>query len=312
MSNLHRLQWIDAMIRARRYPNCRRIADKFEISARQAARDIEYLRDSLSAPIEYSAEHNGYYYTSEAFVLPAVMVSEEERRALAVLAEQYARVHSQTGARLAEIFSRLAGPVSAGKERGALLLAEALRAEEVEAYQVLRQAIDERRVVQVVYRGQAGERTERAFCPYKLYTKMRVYYVVGYCRLREGLRTLRLDRIEKLAPTSASFEIVPYYREQDYGEEAPFSFANPYVATLRLVGPFDPRTSRWRVLEQDGDVYRVEFRHSDELITYLLTLPAEFAILSPRWLRERLLERLNRIRARNLGTDATDGVRQRE
>ena len=42
VSNLHRIQWVDAMIRAERYPNCRTIAAKFEISPRQAARDIEY------------------------------------------------------------------------------------------------------------------------------------------------------------------------------------------------------------------------------------------------------------------------------
>jgi predicted DNA-binding transcriptional regulator YafY len=300
MSNLHRLQWIDAMIRAGRYPNCRRIADKFEISARQAARDVEYLRDSLSAPIEYSAQLNGYHYTNEAFVLPAVVVSEEERRALAALAEQYAGMRSEAGARLAEIFGRLAGPIRTGKERGAELLADALRAEEVEAYQVLRQAIDERRVVQLAYRDQAGERTQRIYCPYKLYTKVRAYYVVGYCRLREELRTLRLDRVGPVALTDESFEIAPYYREQDYGEGAPLTFSDPYVATLRLDGPLDPATLRWRVLEQDGDIYRIEFRGSDELISYLLTLSVEFSILSPHWLKERLLERLDRLRARHL------------
>jgi predicted DNA-binding transcriptional regulator YafY len=300
MSHLHRLQWIDAMIRAGRYPNCRRIADRFEISARQAARDIEYLRDSLSAPIEYSAQLNGYYYTNEAFVLPAVVVSEEERRTLSALAEQYAGMRSEAGARLAEIFGRLAGPIRAGKERGAELLTDALRVEEVEVYQVLRQAIDERRVVQLAYRDQAGERTQRVYCPYKLYTKARVYYVVGYCRLREELRTLRLDRIGPVALTGESFEIAPYYREQDYGEDAPLTFSDPYVATLRLGRPLDPATLRWRVLEQDGDIHRIEFRSSDELISYLLTLSVEFSILSPRWLKERLLERLDRIRARHL------------
>jgi len=232
--------------------------------------------------------------------LPAVVVSEEERRTLAVLAEQYARVHSQTGARLAEIFGRLAGPIRAGKETGDVLLADALRVEEVEAYQVLHQAIDERRVARMIYQSQAGERTERSFCPYKLYSKAHIYYVVGYCRLREDLRTLRLDHIEKVSPTNEPFDVVPYYREQDYGEEEPFTFADPYVATLRLGKPVDSSALRWRVLEQNGDLYRIEFRRSDELISYLLALPAEFSILSPRWLRERLLERLERIRARHL------------
>lgn len=47
MSNLHRILWIDQEIRRGGYPNSRTIAEQFEISPRQAARDIEYLRYSL-------------------------------------------------------------------------------------------------------------------------------------------------------------------------------------------------------------------------------------------------------------------------
>ncbi len=57
MSSLHRIQWIDEQIRRERYPNCSDIAERFEITRRQASRDIEYLRYSLDAPVEYDATH---------------------------------------------------------------------------------------------------------------------------------------------------------------------------------------------------------------------------------------------------------------
>ena len=47
MAALHRIQWLDSEIRAETYPNARRLAERFEISHRQAQRDFEYLRDSL-------------------------------------------------------------------------------------------------------------------------------------------------------------------------------------------------------------------------------------------------------------------------
>lgn len=47
MSNFHRLARIDAHIREGRYPNSRTIAEQFEISLRQAQRDVEYLRYSI-------------------------------------------------------------------------------------------------------------------------------------------------------------------------------------------------------------------------------------------------------------------------
>lgn len=49
MSNLHRIVWIDAKIRADSFPNCSTIAQEFEILRRQAMRDIEYLREKFEA-----------------------------------------------------------------------------------------------------------------------------------------------------------------------------------------------------------------------------------------------------------------------
>lgn len=60
MSNLHRIQWIDKQLRAKGYPYARTIAERLEISTRQAARDIEYMRYSLGAPIEYCPSMKGY------------------------------------------------------------------------------------------------------------------------------------------------------------------------------------------------------------------------------------------------------------
>lgn len=74
MSNIHRIQWIDAQIRAKRFPNCRSIAEYFEISNRQASRNIEYMRYSAGAPNEYSISKNGYYYTDSAFCLPHMFI----------------------------------------------------------------------------------------------------------------------------------------------------------------------------------------------------------------------------------------------
>ncbi len=56
MALLHRLQWIDAAIRRGRYPNTNDVAERFEISRRQALRDFDYLRDSLGAPLAYCAK----------------------------------------------------------------------------------------------------------------------------------------------------------------------------------------------------------------------------------------------------------------
>lgn len=115
MSNLHRLQWIDASIRYGRYPNTGDVANIFEISRRQALRDFDYLRDSLGAPVCYCAKHRGYYYTDNTFNLPSQLLTEEQRKQVYGLAGYYqaaAMADTRTAGTftaLAELLARLAG-----------------------------------------------------------------------------------------------------------------------------------------------------------------------------------------------------------
>jgi hypothetical protein len=110
---LHRLQWIDAEIRAGRYPNARRVAEQFEISPRQAQRDFEYLRDSLGAPLEYSPPRRGYRYDGESYVLPGPYVTPSQRGVLGGLAAYYARSAERRADPvldgMAALFARLSG-----------------------------------------------------------------------------------------------------------------------------------------------------------------------------------------------------------
>lgn len=120
MSNLHRIIWIDRQLRNKRFPNRKKIAEHFEISTRQAARDIEYMKYSLGAPIEYSAFNKGYYYSQANFILPSNFLTSDDRNLLKQLASQY---YNQKGdlffknsPQLADLFLRLSDLRSKGEE----------------------------------------------------------------------------------------------------------------------------------------------------------------------------------------------------
>jgi predicted DNA-binding transcriptional regulator YafY len=84
---LRRLLDIDRLLRAGRYPNARGLAAELEVSRRTLYRDLDFLRDSWGAPVEFSPWHNGYYYTNPDYPLPRLRLTEGELTAL-FLAEQ--------------------------------------------------------------------------------------------------------------------------------------------------------------------------------------------------------------------------------
>ena len=306
MSNLHRIQWIDSQIRANRYPNCTGIAEKYCISKRQASRDIEYMRDSLNAPLEYSPERYGYYYTDGTFVLPGVMVTETEKQALTYLAEQYRESKSGIASGLAELFSKLTGEGVIKPEKIPGLPHIPLDEHEIKQYWVLNEAIQVGKKVITEYINGANVRTERYFCPFKIFRKELHNYVVGFCELREELRIFRLARFRSLTITEETFVIPPDFNGALYGEDYYFIYREPYEAVISFDPPIDKNIFGLESTQLDDRKYRIRFKSSGQFLSELLALETKFRIIYPQWLRERLLYRLKSVFSANNGDEKTE------
>ena len=72
-----RIQWLHKKLCENCYPNAMRLAEKFNISHRQAQRDIEHLKRELGAPLKYSNSRKGFYYEKE-FSLPMFVMTEND------------------------------------------------------------------------------------------------------------------------------------------------------------------------------------------------------------------------------------------
>jgi predicted DNA-binding transcriptional regulator YafY len=131
----------------------------------------------------------------------------------------------------------------------------------------LRRAVRERRTVQLTYRStNRPEPESRPVNPYALVFRWGWWYVVGYCLLRQEMRSFRLDRIEALQLTVETFQIPAGFDIHAYLDEelrsqpqiqVKLRFA-PQAAHVALTN-----RSYWDKLEQ----------HSDGTIIVTLTTP---------------------------------------
>jgi len=64
-SQLARIVQFDKEVRFKEYPNRFSFSVEYGVSDRTVARDIEYLRDRLEAPLEYDPQRKGYFYKNE-------------------------------------------------------------------------------------------------------------------------------------------------------------------------------------------------------------------------------------------------------
>jgi predicted DNA-binding transcriptional regulator YafY len=155
--------------------------------------------------------------------------------------------------------------------------------------------------VHIQYRPPQGEETERDFDPYGLTYYLRKWYVVGYCHLRQDLRSFRLDRIAHIHAINAHFK-----RPEGFD---PLAHMMQAIATLprrfafELLLKTDINTAQNEVFDvlgileisKDGIVMRGSVEDLDWLARQISIFSFDFVVREPAELREELKKQSVRL-----------------
>jgi predicted DNA-binding transcriptional regulator YafY len=134
--------------------------------------------------------------------------------------------------------------------------------------------------------------------------------VAGYCRLRQGPRIFRLDRIDNLEVTNEVFAL----DGQRHAMPEPSREWVSGAAEARV--RFDPSVERWvrerqpfnligEEVDSRGPIFVYAVREEADLMRWLLSWGAAAEVLSPSTLRERLAQEARAIALRNVGAHAS-------
>ena len=217
------------------------LATKLEVSVRTIYRDIDALV-ATGVPVRGEA---GVGYTLEAgYHLPPLNLTAEEAEALALGARVLASwsdgaVAGQAAAALAKIRAVLPASGQAGVDQDILWAPQWVerQAPKVDLLE-LKRAAQRRRVLVIQYEALNGARTTRTVRPLSINFFGPVWLLAAWCELADDFRCFRLDRIDSMIPTGATFRDEDGKRLTDFkrikGEEArPAEFDNS-IKTERL------------------------------------------------------------------------------
>jgi predicted DNA-binding transcriptional regulator YafY len=175
------------------------LATRFEVSVRTIERDISALQQA-GVPIYATPGRRGGYAIDKSMTLPPVNFTAAEAAAVALALARSGPTPFRSAARTA--LPKMLAAMSEVDAGAARRLASRVRLyERVDAEgppptpPVVEQAIVEQLVVAIDYRDRDGVRTERVVEPLAVMGIEAVWYLTAWCRLREGVRTFRLDRI---------------------------------------------------------------------------------------------------------------------
>ncbi|MEU4715058.1 YafY family protein [Micromonospora purpureochromogenes] len=172
--------------------SARWLAGRFEVSTRTIERDIAALQGS-GVPIWAEPGRTGGYVVDRAHTLPPVNLTAAEAVALHRLGGTPFAGAGATALRKLLAVLPAADAAEAHRLAGRVHLIGDGPATPVPA--VVADAVSARRVLRLRYADRAGAASAREVEPLGYLGNPRHWYLLAWCRLRDGLRCFRTDRI---------------------------------------------------------------------------------------------------------------------
>jgi len=205
---------IHQAIQSGKHPNAVSLALELEVSTKSIHRDLEFMRDRLELPLEFSAAHHGYHYTEEVSAFPTLQITEGELFALLVAEKALQQYRGTTFERpLLSAFKKMAASlpdtISLNLADWGQTISFRTSAEPIlnlENFDTLAKATAQRRQLQLTYRKPGRRETElRLVDPYHLANINGEWFLFAWCHLRQDIRTFVPARIQAVQLTGKTF-----------------------------------------------------------------------------------------------------------
>ena len=283
------------------------LAERLEMDVRTVRRYITHLQD-VGIPVEANIGRHGGYRLRPGFKLPPLLFTEEEATAimLGLLGTSWLEIGQSAVAvegALAKVSRVL--PMRAKERLQAMsthLFFSSPRQEtrpDVSLLVGLSEAIGQQQRVAIDYRSYPGQTTHRKVEPYGIVGWDGRWFLVGYCCLRQDMRTFRLDRIQHVEMLTE-----PFARPEDFDcrayvmrsqQSESWHIEVTFQTDLQTVQQKIPATYGTLTATSTGILIQSQYDDIEGYARYLMSLNLPFVIHEPTELREALLRLAERM-----------------
>ena len=265
------------------------LAGMLEVSVRTVYRDVEAL-SMAGVPVYAAAGKGGGISLLSGYTFDKALLSDEEQNQILFAIQSLRAADQQVGAllkKLGAVFQkRNTDWIEADFSRWGLGKVDR------ERFDLLKTAILQKRVLDILYCGAAGGISRRKIKPFKLIFKDKSWYLQAFCLKAEDFRLFKVSRIMELSLTETRFT-------ETFSDVPPLESGDPPVfsaVTLKL--RFSPAVA-FRVYDEfdrrgiekqpDGSLLvTVSFPPGIWGMSYLLTFGTAVEVLEPPELRAQL------------------------
>lgn len=302
------------MLRSGEKITAKQISEKLELNIRTVYRYIDTISTS-GVPIISEPGHNGGYTLMNNFIEAPLFFDSEEQTSLfhaAVFAEEAGYYGGEALNRAISKLSKHSNQeqeIKVNQHVTNLEVISRVGSTSVKPFlKELEQALTDEYTVKIQYE-KSGEKqsSDRLVDPYRILYWNNQWYAIGYCHLRNDLRSFRVDRIESLTLTENKFNRPENFSARDFFIKNLLPTAEDKEGIISLVvngekSVLDDVCKHWflgHYLQERTSNQAVFLFEKDVLHTYVpyLLLPynKSIQVIQPISLKKRLVEVLSEL-----------------
>ncbi len=270
------------------------LAQKFEVSIRTIYRDIDSI-SSAGIPIYTTQGKGGGISILNDYTLDKSLFSEQEQEQMLTALQG---MTATTGKNSDELLTKLSGlfQIKSANWIEVDFSDWAHRAPQQDTFNIIKEAIFQRRVISLCYFSGKGNKEKRNVRPIRLVFKSKSWYLYSFCLLRNDYRFFKLTRIKELKMLSETFT-------QDFTStkiEKQIEVENTVAVKLK----FDKQAA-FRVYDEfadkvtedsQGNLYvQVDLPDNEILYSYVMSFSDSVEIIEPQSIREQMKKRLQKM-----------------
>ncbi|QFT91115.1 HTH domain protein [Bacillus sp. THAF10] len=275
------------------------LAEEFEVSVRTIQRDMDSINMAGIPIVSYKGSNGGYGILEDYKISTGLFNDIEHELLLTALHGVYKSYDDKQLKQIIEKLSSIktnANPINQAPiflDFGGWGPTE----KRIEKVQIIKQAIESKKVVSFEYIDINGNATERKIEPITLILKINKWYVYSFCTLREEYRLFKLGRMRNVTLTNLAIEhrgqVKEYNFYQHEREMVTLSIRVTQQALNELEDFLDFEGLDFR---DDGWIYVTETFPEDEWIyRMILSLGDQVEVLGPQHIRDIMKDRAKKI-----------------
>lgn len=272
------------------------LARMLEVSVRTVYRDVEAL-SMAGVPVYASPGKGGGISLLPGYTFDKRLLSDEEQNQL-LFAVQSLQAADQT-------VNTLLDKLGSAFQKSTQNWIEVdfsrwgLRRKDTARFELLKNAILGRQVLDLTYCGASGRITRRSVHPLKLIYKDKHWYLQAFCLRADDFRLFKVGRILELSPSGEVFAHdytpPPLEMEPPPASSVPLRLRFSQSVAFRVYDEFDRESIE---VQPDGTLLvDVSYPLDSWVVSYLFSFGTDADVLEPTWLRDQLADYAEKIAA---------------